>query len=221
MNGKEHYVPPGSWPPKDRAAFYGRDDDFDDSSVIPDVVGKASVFKEEGNKAFARKDRQGTVKAYDSALALLTKDNNPEEHSQEWKRLTAVCYTNRSAAMLFPGEGLDAERAIKDGEGAVRWDPTYAKGYYRISKAHEYLGNLNAAQDVIVQALVKPALRDDDVLASYLIELQTGGKELSTDEKEFNSWLYGVLSEHQKKGIALKGAWQKKWMAHKASLKKN
>lgn len=92
----------------------------------------ATEQKLAGNAYFSRKDREGALRAYRETIDHLwdALAQNPDEHDKQTiKKNLAVCYANRAAALLIDGPGIDAKAALKDGELAEHWDPSYAKGW--------------------------------------------------------------------------------------------
>lgn len=96
----------------------------------------AQDSKQKGNELFNAKDRQGAIHAYtdavDRLMNALRSDPNREKNTEVGK-LLAVCLANRAAAYLLPREDAhqdtdDLHMAWKDGEIAIRADPSYAKG---------------------------------------------------------------------------------------------
>ena len=71
-----------------------------------------------GNERFGKKDYEGAVEAYTTAIAAC-----------DWDK---TLYSNRSAAALGLGR---VEQALRDGAECVRVDETWAKGYYRLGCA--------------------------------------------------------------------------------------
>jgi hypothetical protein len=92
----------------------------------------AEECKARGNNAFTKKDRKGALEGYGDAInALKTAMAQKPDDAEEKKgyRMLAVCHSNRAATYLLPSTGQDAEKALKDGEQAEHFDPTYSKGY--------------------------------------------------------------------------------------------
>ncbi len=94
-------------------------------------IRSAESAKERGNKAFASKNRGQAVKLYTEAIESLKdawaqKPSDAEE--RKIKSMFAVCYSNRAASYLLPGEGQDAQSALDDANNAVKYDADYAKG---------------------------------------------------------------------------------------------
>lgn len=90
----------------------------------------AEKSKAMGNQAFAKKDRKAALKAYSDALRYVVDvlAQNPDIQEEEKAiRLRAMCFANRAAAHLIPGEGMDAKKTLEDGEDAEKVDPSYAK----------------------------------------------------------------------------------------------
>jgi hypothetical protein len=90
----------------------------------------AEKAKDDGNAAFAREDRSAAIEAYSEAMERMRDalEQNPDEE-QVAKAVTflAICLSNRAAAYLMDGEGMDAMKAVRDGEKAESVDPNYVK----------------------------------------------------------------------------------------------
>lgn len=92
----------------------------------------AEKAKTAGNKAFSQKDRRSAIKAYNEALShlvdvLAQKPNDEDE--QKAVNLRAICFANRAATYLVPGDGMDLNKALEDGKAAEGVNPSYAKAY--------------------------------------------------------------------------------------------
>jgi len=187
----------------------------------------ASKSKSIGNAAFARKDRSAAVMAYSDAIdslidALCQKPDIQQE--KDAKRQLAICYSNRAAAYLIPGPGMDASKALKDGEAAEHQDPSYAKSYVRQATASKILGQMDAAQDAISRALRRPDLENDSGLVDRLIELQTDGKGLPQDENAFKTWILDVMINDKKSAkriYGIKGEWGRRCNEQLAKWKRD
>ncbi|KAA1475758.1 hypothetical protein DENSPDRAFT_932582 [Dentipellis sp. KUC8613] len=152
------------------AAAQGRKDRL--NSYL-EIVAK---FKNEGNEAFARRDRAAAIKAYSGAIKYLddvleNTSGNPVEE-QRLTRLVAVVCANRAAAYLLDGEGRDAKMALIDGHVAEDRDPTYLKAYYRQARALELLEELKLSQECIGRGLARPEFRDNEGLKEELARLR-------------------------------------------------
>jgi hypothetical protein len=95
----------------------------------------AQKSKARGNHFFRQGDRQGAIKAYADAIDLLMSAFRSDPNkikNRDAEKLLAVCSANRAAALLLPGEeserDSDLHEAWKDGQVAIRVDPSYAKG---------------------------------------------------------------------------------------------
>ena len=87
--------------------------------------------KATANAAYAKQNCAVALKAYSEAIRtyehVLTQRPDTAEEKTALRQL-AVCYANRAAAYLLPGQGLDHEAALKDARKAEEVDPTYEKG---------------------------------------------------------------------------------------------
>lgn len=96
----------------------------------------AEELKELGNQAFANQDFETAVEKYSQAIV-----KDPKNH---------VFYSNRSASYA----GLqDYDKAEADAKECIRLDPTFLKGYYRLSTALMKQGHLESATHTIKQGL--------------------------------------------------------------------
>jgi hypothetical protein len=96
-------------------------------------ITEVESLKTKRNDALARNDAAGAVKGYTDAIErmmeLMQLKKSPEQEARA-KRLMAVCLSNRAAVYLSPEKIMECDplKAAADGESAVRWDKTYAKG---------------------------------------------------------------------------------------------
>lgn len=93
-------------------------------------------LKELGNQAFANQDFETAVEKYSKAI-----QKDPNNH---------VFYSNRSASYAGLGDYVKAEEDAKE---CIRHDPTFLKGFYRLSTALMKQGKLDAATNTIKQGL--------------------------------------------------------------------
>ncbi|KAI0363201.1 hypothetical protein BV20DRAFT_1031704 [Pilatotrama ljubarskyi] len=130
-----------------------------------------------GNQAITRKDRAGAVRHYTEAIESLRDawaQSPTEEETKKIKALLAVCFSNRAASWLLPGDGRDASKALKDAKDASWHDAEYGKAYYRKAKAQQLLGKQSEAIDTLCEALQKPTLSSDKGLVDTLVEFYGG-----------------------------------------------
>ncbi|CAA7267660.1 unnamed protein product [Cyclocybe aegerita] len=186
------------------------------------LAEKAKVV---GNNAFSQKDRKAAVKAYGEALSwlldvLAQKPDTADE--EKAKKLQAVCYANRAAAYLIPGEGINLRKALQDGKDAEKADPGYAKAYVRQATANQLLGKKDDALDAIARALRCKDLENDTGLVDRFIELMTDGKGLSDDEATFKNWTLDVMINDRKSSERLsdiEGEWKRRCDQHLSKWK--
>ena len=93
-------------------------------------IQTAETEKTRGNQAFAKKNRVAAVQHYTDAIdelvhAAAQKPTDAEE--KKIKGMLAVCFANRAAAYLLPGEGQDAQKALEDADQAITQDAEYSK----------------------------------------------------------------------------------------------
>jgi len=203
-----------------------REQDFKKAEkAFKKYIDLATKLKDEGNKAFQRGDRHEAVDKFQQAAEdldkLLLKSISEEQTREaETRRLLAVCMGNCSAARMLTVDGeKDARGAVVDAERAIAADPTYAKAYIRLSRAHEALGEAFEAQNAIVQGLRHKELENHFGLADHLISLQTGGKGLQSlsDKTSFDTWVHRTLVEDEKSALMMKdirGAWRRRCDDH-------
>ncbi|TFK82260.1 hypothetical protein K466DRAFT_530642 [Polyporus arcularius HHB13444] len=151
-------------------------------------IRSAESAKERGNKAFASKNREQAVKLYSEAIESLNdawaqKPSDAEE--RKIKSMFAVCYSNRAASYLLPGEGQDAKKALDDANNAVKYNPDYAKGYYRKAKAQQLLAQTSGAIDTLTSALSKANLAGEKGLNDALVEAYGGFPQTENELRQF------------------------------------
>ncbi|KAI0357870.1 hypothetical protein OH77DRAFT_1422004 [Trametes cingulata] len=130
-----------------------------------------------GNQAIARKDRAGAVNHYTEAIESLRDawgQSPTDEETKKIKTMLAVCFSNRAASWLLPGDGQDARKALKDADDAIWHDAEYGKAYYRKAKAHQLLEEPSQAIDTLCEALGKQSLSSEKGLVDTLVELYGG-----------------------------------------------
>ncbi|KDR80064.1 hypothetical protein GALMADRAFT_116635 [Galerina marginata CBS 339.88] len=208
---------------QDQAFAYGE-------KAFRDYIAHANELKEAGNVAYTKGKRSEAVAKYQEGADLMEsllfrKLSDEGARDLETRKLLAVCLANCAVARLMevPGEQRDAEGARKDAEGAIKADPDYAKGYLRLSRAQEALGNLSAAQDALVRGLRQKSLKEHWGLADHLILLQTGGNGLPKEKVEFDKWLKNVLEVDQVSAVRMSnidGAWKRRCDDHAKTLTK-
>ncbi|KAI0065795.1 hypothetical protein BV25DRAFT_1821481 [Artomyces pyxidatus] len=143
-------------------------------------IAYAHKEKDEGNAAFAKKDRARALAAYSEAVVYATsaaQQGGNEKRTKEAERLLAVCLSNRAATHLLEGEGMDARNALHDAEAAEEHDPSYVKGYYRQSRAHEVIGDTEKAIIVMERALASPRVVDKRGIQTRITELHASVAE--------------------------------------------
>ncbi|KAI0065846.1 hypothetical protein BV25DRAFT_1879765 [Artomyces pyxidatus] len=139
----------------------------------------ARKTKEAGNAAFAKRDRDGAVELYKEAIehAVRAATEGASEESMKREqvyRLLAICASNCAAAYLLEGDGMDAQKALESAQEAEEFDKSYVKGYQRQARAHEILGDLDKAIDVMERARACPDVTENmkSGIESRLAELQ-------------------------------------------------
>ncbi|KXN89083.1 hypothetical protein AN958_06352 [Leucoagaricus sp. SymC.cos] len=190
----------------------------------------ARKSKAEGNRLYREGNRQGAIVAYTDAIDRLMnafRSDPNKEKSKEAEKLLAICSANRSATYLLPGEEVDRDsdlhEAWKNGQVAIRVDPSYAKGYMRVSTAHQRLGHLRKAQETLVNGLRRLDLQNEPGLVDRLILLQTDGNGLPDNLEEFLAWQELILVEDEESARMIKGVnglWKRRLEGHLEKLQK-
>lgn len=102
---------------------------------------EADDLRKQGNIHFVKKENKEAVEVYTKALEILNQKDLYD--GNEPKEILGVIYSNRSASYLLLNEN---EKALSDAENAIKYKPTWDKGYYRKTKA---LLALNRKKDAI------------------------------------------------------------------------
>ncbi|TFK37261.1 hypothetical protein BDQ12DRAFT_713629 [Crucibulum laeve] len=151
---------------------------------------QAQLHKDTGNTAFS-KDKSASLKEYLAAIHHaelgLAHAAPSEDELNELKRLKAICHTNRAVVFSVPvGNKLfNISAALEDAQLAVDADPTYMKGYIRLSRSYEMKGNVEKAKEVIIQALHQPESSSERVtLETHLNELEKFAEKNSLTRPE-------------------------------------
>lgn len=111
---------------------------------------RSNEFKQRGNEAFKRKDRNSAVEAYTKAVedlenALNLADLEVDSESQaEVQKSLAVCYANRAAAWCIEGPGMNAKKAVEDGLMSEKMDNSYAKAWVYVLTSRFSINSLSA-----------------------------------------------------------------------------
>jgi len=206
-----------------------------------DLAEKAKIA---GNKAFSQKDRRSAIKAYSEALSHLVDVLSQKPNDEDEKKavnLRAICFANRAATYLVPGDGMDLKKALEDGKAAEDTHPSYAKAYVpliflvefpchcflfsyiRQSVALQRLGKTDEAQDAIARALRRKDLENDAGLVDCLVDLLTAGQGFAKDEETFKNWMLDVLINNRKSAERLKGVggeWKRRCDAQLSKYKR-
>ncbi|KAF8884885.1 hypothetical protein CPB84DRAFT_1850516 [Gymnopilus junonius] len=187
----------------------------------------ADEKKEEGSKAFAAKNGVAAVGAYREAIDYIEKalikthgilDVEMNERALNAK---AVYCANCSAARLLKGDAMDAHKALKDAESAIKSSAHYVKAYVRLSRAYEALGDYRQAEESIARALRLPQLENHGGLVDHLIMLQTDGKGLPKDRNAFADWSRKLLFENEsaERMKSVGGLWRKRYQELEGKFK--
>lgn len=97
---------------------------------VKNGIRDAEQEKERGNRAFVNKDRKKAVDHYTKAIDCLLDAESQKPTDVELvkiKAVEAVCFSNRAASWLLPGQGQDAQKALADADRAIEEDCEYAK----------------------------------------------------------------------------------------------
>ncbi|KAM5539724.1 hypothetical protein V8D89_006537 [Ganoderma adspersum] len=144
---------------------------------VKNGIRDAEQEKERGNRAFVNKDRKKAVDHYNKAIDCLLDAESQKPTDAELvkiKAVEAVCFSNRAASWLLPGEGQDAQKALADADRAIEEDCEYAKAYYRKAKALLLLSRNSDAIDTLTSALMKPNFASEKGLNDALVEAYGG-----------------------------------------------
>ncbi|PIL29300.1 transporter [Ganoderma sinense ZZ0214-1] len=144
---------------------------------VKNGIRDAEQEKERGNRAFVNKDRKKAIEHYNKAIDCLLDAESQKPTDAELvkiKAVEAVCFSNRAASWLLPGEGQDAQKALADADRAIEEDCEYAKAYYRKAKALLTLSRTDDAIDALTSALMKPNFAFEKGLNDALVEAYGG-----------------------------------------------
>jgi hypothetical protein len=92
--------------------------------------------KKAGNTAFAKKDRAGALKAYTTAIDhyIDALSQRPDvEDEKKAKTQLAICFGNRAATYLLPGQGVDPKAALESAKRSEQTDSSYEKSSVQTS----------------------------------------------------------------------------------------
>ncbi|KAI4518277.1 hypothetical protein K525DRAFT_208944 [Schizophyllum commune Loenen D] len=200
---------------------------YQKSTEVAQASGKlAAEAKDRGAAAMKRRDKAQAIAEYTTAIEqwerAITQKLSAEDEKDVLAKL-AICHANRAAARLLDPSASDLKEVLKDGQAAVHYKPDYAKGYARQSAALTRMGRTEEAMDILAKALRRPALAEEEGLVDMLIDLQTGGRGLSTDEATFKQWLIDLTINDRASAdrvLDLKGAWHRRLNDHMARWKK-
>ncbi|KAI0309841.1 hypothetical protein OF83DRAFT_1179154 [Amylostereum chailletii] len=138
------------------------------SHLMLDVLYSAGRnWKGWGNQAYAEKNAKLARDAYTCGIGHLeraVREHGARGHCGKLEDicgLLAVCCANRAAVYLLDGKEFSPQKAEADGRRAEELEPGYAKGYYRQARAHECLGDVGKACEVLERALRQKELKND------------------------------------------------------------
>ncbi|KDR80072.1 hypothetical protein GALMADRAFT_242301 [Galerina marginata CBS 339.88] len=181
--------------------------------------------KNAGNKAFVLNNQARALNAYEGAIeyvqqAVNKMDKGDDAREREAETLLAVCYANCSAARLLDGKKRNPEKALEDAKTSVEKDPYYGKGYIRLSRAYEVLGDYPSAEESLAKALRIPQLEDNADVVDSLIELQTAGKGFPKAYNRFKEWSNKIVEDTAGSESAMRmrdvgGLWRKRYDEHR------
>ncbi|KAI0310336.1 hypothetical protein OF83DRAFT_1155473 [Amylostereum chailletii] len=135
--------------------------------TVDSLLGASRRWKRVGNEAYAEKDAAQALTAYTSGidhLDLAVKGFGSKmspDALDAVRELLGTCHANRAAVYLWHGKEFSPKKAEADGRLAEKADPGYAKAYYRQARAHECLGDMGKACEVLRRALRQEELMDD------------------------------------------------------------
>ncbi|KAI0310340.1 hypothetical protein OF83DRAFT_881799 [Amylostereum chailletii] len=136
----------------------------------------AEKCRSAGLLAYTKKNRAGALDAFargtELAESALGEAGDPGQRAAA-HRMIAVCLANRAGVYLVDGPGMNAKNALRDAQKAEGADPTYIKAYHRQARAHEHLGDLVKARDVMTRALQISGMENEPSLRAELRRLET------------------------------------------------
>ncbi|KAH9478663.1 hypothetical protein JR316_0009121 [Psilocybe cubensis] len=188
-------------------------------------VASAKENKASGNSAYAAKNREAAVAFFEDAIKYLDRAFRrytpaTEAIKQDAMKLKVVCHANCSAARLMGGNTSqeNAEKAVDDAEDAILLDTFYVKGYMRLARAYQALGQRSDAEEAVARALRLKEMENDEGLVDLLISIQTCGKGLPAPgtelAKEWVSVTFSDDSERAERMKSVNGLWRKRCEAH-------
>ncbi|KAI0309842.1 hypothetical protein OF83DRAFT_1071407 [Amylostereum chailletii] len=135
--------------------------------VIDVLINVGQGWKTTGNEAYAKKDIALALESYTHGIEHL--DYTLKEYGLKMKldksdtvrKLLAVFLANRAAVYLWDSKEFSPQKAEEDGRRSEDADPAYAKAYYRQARAHECLGDIAKARNVLNRALRREELKND------------------------------------------------------------
>ncbi|KAF9036708.1 hypothetical protein BJ165DRAFT_1614896 [Panaeolus papilionaceus] len=187
----------------------------------------AEEAKAKGNFAYAANKADDALESYFEAINHLERiiklQNVTGKDTVKAKKLLAVCFANRAAAYMLPGEkGRRLEQAWKAGVQSEWMDPSYAKAYIRQVNAMVLLGRKEDAIDVIINAIQRDDLKDHAGLVDRLIDLVTDGKGLPKDGHGMKKWVLHIQLKDERamarEWHKVEGEWERRINAHVAKL---
>ncbi|KAF9002939.1 hypothetical protein BDQ17DRAFT_510234 [Cyathus striatus] len=191
-------------------------------SVFRDQFGVGAGEKRSANKLFRSNLFAEAIKSYKSAIKSLNDTLGyaySEKSKIEVEEALAICHANLSAAYLAstPTAQQNLKLALHQATKAIEYDSSYAKGHFRLSKAQELLGDVQAAMDTLASALRIPNLENNKDLVDRLLSLQTDGRGLPNQAEEFKTWMKNLLVDDPlsaKRMEGVQGEWRNRVKTH-------
>ncbi len=128
---------------------------------VKNGIRDAEQEKERGNRAFVSKDRKKAVEHYNKAIDCLLDAESQKPTDAELvkiKAVEAVCFSNRAASWLLPGEGQDAQKALTDADRAIEEDCEYSKA--------SVFSSLRVSERILTISQVLPHGQSSDALVT-------------------------------------------------------
>ena len=129
-----------------------------DTPVVVTEDVNAEELKKQGNECFALKKYDEAISFYDQAISIDAEN--------------AVLFSNRSAC--YAAKKL-WKKAMEDGLESVSKDPSFIKGYYRLSTAQVELGLFDEALVTLKAALAREPKNDQIIKQISAVQARKSG----------------------------------------------
>ncbi|CAJ0609625.1 unnamed protein product [Cylicocyclus nassatus] len=151
-----------------------------------DADRNAKKLKDLGNKLFAAKKYDESIRVFSEAITCWDSQENP--------LLRAMCFQNRAAAKEHHG-GFSIDDMVSDCEQAIKCNPKYAKAYFRkarlLEKKEDHEGSLIS---VFCATQIDPSLdaQSANILTVILEHLE---------KNAYSKWLEGNATRDQTRHV--------------------